>query len=73
MSQAVATEEVSNQLIPLTEFKLSGRCPVEPYHMIFLHKHSLEKYEAIFRYGKKWLVDETKFMDWLRDHSRGRV
>jgi len=73
MSQAVATEEVSNQLIPLTKFKESGRCPVEPYHLIFRHKNSLEEYGAIFRYGKKWLIDEPKFMDWLRDHSRGRV
>lgn len=73
MSQAVTTDYTTAPLIPLTDFKKSGRCPVEPYHMIFQHKASLEKYEAIFRYGKKWLVDEPKFMDWLRDHSRGLV
>lgn len=73
MSYATSNQEVVNALIPLADFKKSGRCPVEPYHLIFRHKESLESYGAIFRYGKKWLIDEAMFMDWLRDHSRGRV
>jgi len=73
MSKAAVQQDNTNQLIPLTEYKKSGRCPVEPYHLIFRHKPSLEKYGAIFRYGKKWLIDEPKFNNWLRDYSRGRV
>lgn len=73
MSQAVTTDDTTNLLIPLSAYKQSGRAAVEPYHLIFRHKYSLEKYGAIFRYGSKWLIDEPKFNDWLRDHSRGLV
>ena len=60
----------TNPLIPLADFKRSGRCPVEPYHLIFNHKESLVDFGAIIQYGSKWLVDEEKFHDWFRMHAK---
>ena len=59
----------SNQLIPLPAFKKSGRCPLEPYHLLFHHKQSLVDSGAFVRFGKRWLVDEEKFFEWLRAHG----
>ena len=59
----------TNTLIPLPTFKKSGRCPLEPYHLLFHHKESLVEYGAFIKFGKRWLVDETKFFDWLRENG----
>ena len=59
----------SNQLIPLPAFKKSGWCPLEPYHLLFHHKQSLVDSGAFVRFGKRWLVDEEKFFEWLIAHG----
>ena len=61
--------ETPNTLIPLPIFKKSGRCPLEPYHLLFHHKESLVESGAFIKFGKRWLVDEFKFFDWLREHG----
>ena len=61
--------ETPNTLISLPAFKKSGRCPLEPYHLLFHHKESLVEYGALIKFGKRWLVDEFKFFDWLREHG----
>ena len=61
--------ETPNTLISLPAFKKSGRCPLEPYHLLFHHKESLVEYGALIKFGKRWLVDESKFFDWLREHG----
>lgn len=61
--------ETPNTLISLPTFKKSGRCPLEPYHLLFHHEESLVEYGALIKFGKRWLVDETKFFDWLREHG----
>ena len=61
--------ETPNTLISLPTFKKSGRCPLEPYHLLFHHKESLLEYGALIKFGKRWLVDEFKFFDWLREHG----
>ena len=38
-------------LISLTEYRKSGKSPVEMNHLIFNNKESLECYGAIIRYG----------------------
>ena len=63
--------ETPKTLIQLPAFKKSGRCPLEPYHLIFHHKESLVEYGALIKFGKRWLVDESKFFDWLREHGEG--
>ena len=60
---------LSNQLIPLPAFKKSGRCPLELYHLLFHHKQSLVDSGAFVRFGKRWLVDEEKFFEWLRAYG----
>ena len=67
-SNQTSTEN-PNTLIPLPTFKKSGRCPLEPYHLLFHHKESLVEYGAFIKFGKRWLVDESKFFDWLREHG----
>ena len=62
-------ENPTNTLIPLPAFKKSGRCPLEPYHLLFHHKESLVEYGAFIKFGKRWLVDEFKFFEWLREHG----
>ena len=61
--------ETPKTLIQLPAFKKSGRCPLEPYHLLFHHKESLVEYGALIKFGKRWLVDEFKFFDWLREHG----
>ena len=61
--------ETNNTLTPLPKFKSSGRCPVEPYHLIFRHKQSLVDFGAIVPFGNRWLVDEAKFHDWFRHNA----
>ena len=61
--------ESPKTLIQLPAFKKSGRCPLEPYHLLFHHKESLVEYGAFIKFGKRWLVDEFKFFEWLREHG----
>ena len=61
--------ESPKTLIQLPAFKESGRCPLEPYHLLFHHKESLVEYGAFIKFGKRWLVDEFKFFEWLREHG----
>ncbi len=63
------SRETPNTLISLPAFNKSGRCPLEPYHLLFHHKESLVEYGALIKFGKRWLVDESKFFDWLREHG----
>ena len=62
-------------LISLSQFKKSGRAPVEMNHLIFNNKDSLESFGAITRYGRKWLVSEPHLYHWLRIHGKdaGRI
>ena len=62
--------ESNGTLTPLPKFKNSGRCPAEPYHLIFRHKESLVDFGAIVPYGSRWLVDEVKFHDWFRENAK---
>ena len=62
--------ESNSMLTPLPKFKNSGRCLVEPYHLIFRHKESLVDFGAIVPYGSRWLVDEVKFHEWFRENAK---
>ena len=64
---------INGTLIPLPKFKSSGRCPVEPYHLIFRHKQSLVDFGAIVPFGNRWLVDEAKFHDWFRANAIDQI
>ena len=57
-------------LIPLSEFRKSGRAPIEMYHCIFHHRDSLVEAGAIVKYGAKWLVSEPHLYQWLRKNGR---
>ena len=58
------------QLTPAAEFERSGRCPVNLRWLIFHQKDSLEEQGAIIRFGKRrWLVDEDRFINWLRENG----
>ena len=58
------------QLTPAAEFQRSGRCPVNLRWVIFHQKESLEENGAIIRFGKRrWLVDEDRFINWLRENG----
>ena len=50
-------------LIPLPEFRRSGRAPVDMHHLILFNKASLEKEGVIVRYGNRWLVVSLSFTD----------
>ena len=57
-------------LIPAADFQRSGRCPVDLRWLIFNQKESLQEAGAIIRFGKRrWLVDESKLIDWIREHG----
>lgn len=60
-----------NPLISAKEFRESGRCPVSFTHLVFNHRESLQAFGAIVRYGRRWLVDEARFFDWLRQYGKG--
>ena len=53
-------------LIPLPEFRRSGRAPVDMHHLILFNKESLEEEGVIVRYGNRWLVSEPELYRWLR-------
>ena len=57
-------------LIPAADFERSGRCPVNLRWLIFHQKDSLQESGAIIRFGKRrWLVDELKLIDWIRENG----
>ena len=57
-------------LIPAADFERSGRCPVNLRWLIFHQKDSLQESRAIIRFGKRrWLVDESKLIDWIRENG----
>ena len=57
-------------LIPLPEFRRSGRAPVDMHHLILFSKVSLEKEGVIVRYGNRWLVSEPELYRWLRIYGK---
>ena len=57
-------------LIPLSEFRKSGRSPVELHHLIFNHRASLVDAGVILKYGSKWLISEPHLYQWLRKNGR---
>ena len=58
------------RLTPAAEFQRSERCPINLRWVIFHQKDSLQDYGAIIRFGKRrWLVDEDKFINWLRENG----
>ena len=57
-------------LIPLPEFRRSGRAPVDMHHLILFNKASLEKEGVIVRYGNRWLVSEPELYRWLRIYGK---
>ena len=62
--------EQQPQLTTAAEFQRSGRCPVNLRWLIFHQKDSLEEQGAIIRFGKRrWLVDEDRFINWLRENG----
>ena len=70
-AQEQTQENPDNQtpLIPLSDFRKSGRAPVEKHHLIFYNKDSLIKHGAISKFGRKWLVSEPQLYQWLREHG----
>ena len=66
------TQQIPNNqapLTPLTDFRKSGRAPVEMHHLIFHHKDSLVEHGAICKFGRKWLVSEGHLFQWLREEG----
>ena len=62
--------QTSLPLIPAADFERSGRCPVNLRWLIFHQKESLREAGAIIRFGKRrWLVDESRLIDWLRENG----
>ena len=61
------TPDNQKPLIPLADFRKSGRAPIEMHHLIFHHKNSLVEYGAIVKFGRKWLVSEGHLYQWLRE------
>ena len=58
------------KIVPAAEFERSGRCPVNLRWLIFHQKESLQDAGAIIRFGKRrWLVDESKLIDWIRENG----
>ena len=67
--QTQETPDNQTPLIPLSDFRKSGRAPVEMHHLIFYNKDSLVKHGAICKFGRKWLVSEPQLFQWLREHG----
>ena len=63
------TPDNQKPLIPLADFRKSGRAPIEMHHLIFHHKNSLVEYGAIVKFGRKWLVSEGHLYQWLREEG----
>ena len=69
-NQDITMTDTNGTLTPLPKFKNSGRCPVEPYHLICRNKQSLVDFGAIVPFGRLWLVDEPRFHDWFREYAK---
>ena len=67
LEQAQQIPDNQKPLIPLADFRKSGRAPIEMHHLIFHHKNSLVEYGAIVKFGRKWLVSEGHLYQWLRE------
>ena len=66
----MTTFHYSLPLIAAADFERSGRCPVNLRWLIFHQKESLQEAGAIIRFGKRrWLVDETKLIDWIKENG----
>ena len=66
----MTTFHSSLPLIAAADFERSGRCPVNLRWLIFHQKESLQEAGAIIRFGKRrWLVDETKLIDWIKENG----
>ena len=63
------TPDNQKPLIPLADFRKSGRSPIEMHHLIFHHKESLVEHGAICKFGRKWLVSEGQLFQWLREQG----
>ena len=58
------------QLVPLAQFERSGRSPVNMRWLIFHQKEALQEKGAIIRFGSsRWLVDEIRLIEWLRENG----
>ncbi len=64
------TRSSREPLIPLAEFRRSGRCPVSLYHLLFNEKGALIASGALVPFGRRYLVDEGLFFRYLRERSR---
>jgi len=51
IDQTNNTPDNQKPLIPLADFRKSGRSPIEMHHAIFFHKNSLVEYGAIVKFG----------------------
>ena len=69
IDQTNNTPDNQKPLIPLADFRKSGRSPIEMHHAIFHHKESLVEYGAIVKFGRKWLVSEGHLYQWLREQG----
>ncbi len=66
----MTTFHSSLPLIAAADFERSGRCLVNLRWLIFHQKESLQEAGAIIRFGKRrWLVDESKLIDWIRENG----
>jgi len=69
IDQTNNTPDNQKPLIPLADFRKSGRSPIEMHHLIFHHKESLVEHGAICKFGRKWLVSEGQLFQWLREQG----
>jgi len=69
IDQTNNTPDNQKPLIPLADFRKSGRSPIEMHHLIFHHKESLVEHGAICKFGRKWLVSEGHLFQWLREQG----
>ena len=67
--QTQETPDKQTPLIPLSDFRKSGRAPVEMHHLIFYNKDSLVKHGAICKFGRNWLVSEPQLYQCLREQG----
>ena len=69
IDQTNNTPDNQKPLIPLADFRKSGRSPIEMHHLIFHHKESLVEHGALCKFGRKWLVSEGQLFQWLREQG----
>lgn len=64
------SEETTRKLVTLIEFRRSGDCPIEPYHLLMDEGEKMQKFGAAVRYGRKWLIDPDRFYEYLRQRCQ---